>query len=373
MVFPNRLHPRRRAAAILTVCLLAASLFGTASASAASTGFYIHNLTSRALKVAGVEWDGGPEVGPTAPTPPKVGDVLPPGAPALHIEIAYRDAGVFQPVITSSVHLILEGVRPEEKGKYEITLYDNDPTHPGYHGNRTAQCEAPATRGCLANVPGELDQVRLLEFPGTSYTVKADEPGRQAEALRTLCTRASVDAEAVDCEFKLRSAAEIDGPTHDVGAPYANCTSAQRTGLVHYSENVKVTDSMNLEFEPKTEAVFERAQAGAAELGPESPWRNEHKFTGGREVSIPAGWIGWLQVSYPLVRFKGDYFRVHLGNTTWTLKDVYFDTPHPGVDPHFGLDARRMTAAERQELCPAGGLVRVPGLKATSKGGSGVR
>ena len=344
-------------AGILTACVLAASLVGVANASAASTGFYVHNLTSTPLKVTAVKWDGGPERGETAPEPPKVGDLLPPGASPLHIEIQYRDAGGFNEVITSSVELTFRRVGPDEdQGAITLKLFDNDPSHPGFHGNRTAECAVPAVLRCERNVQGERDQVRFLEAPGTTRT--AAGPKEQADVLRTLCTRKNIDTDVVKCGFG-PTASETYGPLHVVGTPFANCTSGQQTGMVKFSERVGVTDNLGIERGPSTEPIFERAEAGAKYIDPDFRWKDEHTFKGEESVSIPAGFVGWLLAGYPLLRHTGD-FRLHIGNTTWVLPDVYFETPDPGRPLGFDAEAAQMTPEQRAELCKGGGLVRAP-------------
>jgi hypothetical protein len=72
------------------------SLLGAASTSASRDytyppkHFHIHNLTTTPMKLIGVEWDGNPDRSETAPPPPKVGDVLTPGAPASHVAIEHK-------------------------------------------------------------------------------------------------------------------------------------------------------------------------------------------------------------------------------------------------------------------------------------------
>jgi hypothetical protein len=39
----------------------------------------------------------------------------------------------------------------------------------------------------------------------------------------------------------------------------------------------------------------------------------------------------------PIFRFTGD-FLLKLGKTSWTLRNVYFDTPHPSRQAHFVVD-----------------------------------
>ena len=45
-------------------------------------------------------------------------------------------------------------------------------------------------------------------------------------------------------------------------------------------------------------------------------------------MEVPPGWEVWLTDSPPMFRDTGD-FSITLGNTTWRLHDVYFDSPNP--------------------------------------------
>jgi hypothetical protein len=333
---------------ILTACVLAMSLIGAASASASSTGFHIYNLTSGPLKLTAIKWEGVPEKSATAPEPPKVGDILPPGAPPLHIEIEYREQGIFQPVLLSSVRLTFKSVRDGERGPIQMTLYDGNPASPGYRSGPSVECpDGPGWR-CVPNSKNDPDEVRLLEPPESNREVGAGNPDRQAELMRTLCTRAAVDAGAVRCGFA-PVAKEMYGPLHDVGEPFVNCSSQEGYATIKYSEKVGVTNSVGLKREPDTETIFQRAEAGADDRD-QAKWLNEHTFTGSEEIGIPGGWIGWLQNTYPIVRHVGD-FGLRIGNTLWALHDVYFDTPDPGRPTGHDLDDHQMTPAEREKRC----------------------
>ena len=351
------------ATGVLTACALAASLVGAASASAASTGFYIHNLTSTPLKLSRVEWNGNPDRSDTAVPPPKVGELLVPGAPDRHIEIELID---YQHM--SSVHLTYQrtgALGPD--GTIELTLYDNDPAHPGYRGNRTVKCDVPRNVVCEANVPGDRDQVRLLDPVGTGATVKADDPRKQAEVLRTLCTRESVAADAVECDFSPNASHEY-GPPHLVGHPFVNCDEAGiKTGLIKYSESVGVTNSLGIERGAETETIFERAKANAKYRQGGYEWNDEQTFRDEVPIETVHGFLSWYEARHPVIRHAGKFY-LDLGNTRWVLDDVHFETPDPLRKTLYDPMDEYMTPERRDELCNASeGLVRAPARYATIK------
>lgn len=57
-------------------------------------------------------------------------------------------------------------------------------------------------------------------------------------------------------------------------------------------------------------------------------WTGEHTFIQEVTVHCRAGHRCWIMATAPLLRSTGD-FTLKLANTTWHLRDVYFDTPDP--------------------------------------------
>jgi hypothetical protein len=354
---------------VLAGCALALSLWGAASASARTNGFWIYNLTSDPLKLIAVKWHGYADNGRGHPEPPEVGEVLAPGLPPRHIEI-YDQGGDIQ----SSVALTYSALGPDDPRRtITLTLIDHDSS-----GDEKATCEgSPEFLQCERVHKPFYGKMGIVEPPGTDRSAPADNPQKQAEVLRNLCTRTNLAGEShenafVECEFTPEPS-EIFGPFHAVGYRYANCDrSNDKTVRTQYADRVVVTNSLGLERGPETDTIFERARAGAKYANRQS-WLEEHLFRYSPDLTIPPGHLGWAVASNPLLRHKGD-FRLHIGNTTWVLRDVYFDTPYPRsgsrlIRPKIETKTEPLSAEQRAKLCDSGssnaGLVRVAARYAT--------
>ena len=78
-------------------------------------------------------------------------------------------------------------------------------------------------------------------------------------------------------------------------------------------------------------------------------WSTGHSFTTGVVNTVPAGYFGEITAIAPMIRDTGD-FTITMGNTTWNLAGVYFDTPNPDGAEHFGYDQHPLTQALKDTL-----------------------
>ncbi len=360
-----------KAIGVLVACALTASLLGAASAGAQATGaqytyppkhFHVLNLTTKPMKLIGVEWDGNPEKGENAPPPPKVGDVLAPGAPGAHISIEHKQGPQY---LLSSVHLTYRttGLNREEK-LVELSLWDSDPAKPG-PTPQTAKCDVPTHLRCEANVRFDREKVRILDPQGTGISVTPYYREEQAELLRNLCTRKNVDENVVKCDFRSTASQEY-GPLHMFGQAYANCGSSQEEKLVPYSERVVTTNSLGIGRSAETQAIFEQAKAGAKRQDPQRPWNDEHTFQGEARVIFSRNTIAWAVAKNPILRHTGTY-SMDIGNTFLALLGVFFETPDPRRPAVFDDDLEYMTEERRKDVCTSDGLVPVPARYAKVK------
>ena len=62
-------------------------------------------------------------------------------------------------------------------------------------------------------------------------------------------------------------------------------------------------------------------------------------------VHCKARYECWVTGTAPMLRTTGD-FTVKLGNTTWILRGVYFDTPNPDGNPSYAVDDAPLTRSE---------------------------
>ena len=78
-------------------------------------------------------------------------------------------------------------------------------------------------------------------------------------------------------------------------------------------------------------------------------WSTGHSFTTGVTNTVPAGYFGEITAIAPMRRDTGD-FTITLGNTTWNLNGVYFDSPNPDGAEHFGYDQHKLSQLQKDTL-----------------------
>ena len=78
-------------------------------------------------------------------------------------------------------------------------------------------------------------------------------------------------------------------------------------------------------------------------------WSTGHSFTTGVVNTVPAGYYGEITTIAPMIGDTGD-FTITMGNTTWNLQGVYFDTPNPDGAEHFGYDQHQLTQTQKDTL-----------------------
>ena len=336
----------------MTACVLAGSLLGAATASASSTGFYIYNFTSAPMKLTKVDWTGNPDKTSSAPPPPKVGQVLMPGADRDHIEIAYVND-------VSSVDLVYQQA---DGPPISLRLLDHkligagggpcDGVHP-CQGGHLAQCSAPAAFQCVWDGS---ERVEFLDPPGTVRTVTGAEKQRQADVLQQLCTDRNLQSDLVTCDFEPTSERpeKTYGQTHLVGHVVPNCTSDDIDRRYVEEDETATESSFGIKFgiENQENAIFEKVKV-SIETKYEQKWETKYTFKDEVVFHIKPGDIGKVVGKNPVLRYRGD-FTFTIGNTTWLLPDVYFDSPdsaNGAGNPVWAPKTETMTDAQKKEAC----------------------
>jgi hypothetical protein len=337
--------------ALALACALAGTLLTAGLASAASRGYKIYNLSSHPLRLVGAEPVLDPHYG-APPQPghyylmdfegrPKDGDVLMPGAPPHDWELKYNFLQTFAAGLTYD---IVNGSDP--KDHYKATLKSDQTSN-------DSTCDIDRRLGvCTA----EGLKLTVSDPAGTVHDIPSGRAQEQAETLRDLCS----DSNAAACTFKAGTRTPIQTQTHLIGHPLANCREDEGEKKISLEDKVKLSSSV--EISSKTEVdVFEPVkQSITAKYGHD--WTTEHTFKKDVKIKVRPGHIGWLAGTAPVVRYRGD-FTLTLGNTTWHLRDVYFDTPDPAGNGHWATDDRELTPDEYRAQCPHGpsdGLRRAP-------------
>jgi hypothetical protein len=339
------------ASAIVLACALAATLLTAGPASAASRGYKIYNNSSHPLRLV----DAKPVLDPHYGEPPQPGhyyrmdfegrpndgDVLMPGATPHDWELKYDFLNTWA---ASLVYDIVNG--SDHKDHYAATL-KSDAT------SNDSTCDIDRRLGgCTA----EGLKLTVSDPPGTVLDIPSGRGQEQAETLRDLCNKSN----AAVCAFKAGSRTPTQTQDHLVGSPVGNCGEEDRDTKISAVDTVRLSSSINVSSETGVD-VFEVVKKSITSKYSHD-WTTERTFTKDVNPEVRPGHIGWVSHEAPILRDRGD-FTLTLGNTTWRVTDVYFDTPDPDKDETFTTDDRELTAEEYKAQCPHGpsdGLKRVP-------------
>jgi hypothetical protein len=344
----SRRRTHVRALAIALACALAGTLSAAGPASAASTGFHIYNLSGSPMKLVNVTWDGGPEKGKTAPLPPREGSMLMPGGPPLHVEIAYDRFNLSR----SSVDLGYKPMNSKSNDLIRVSLHD---------AFRGADCSVTLARSYQCRVHNS-ETITLLDPAGTVNNVSSGHSQEQADLLSQLCKNTS----SAKCTFTPVSRTKAVNRRHMVGDALTACGPHKETETtVERKDKVGFTNSVDVAVGAETEfgILGQKVKASLKiTYGHES--LSEHEFKQDVKLTVEPGDIGWVAATQPVLRDTGD-FTLEVGNTTWNLKDVSFESPDPRTDPPLGgfvTDSRTLPADEYARVCThkEPGLTQVP-------------
>ena len=337
------------ATGLLVAGILAGSLLTAASANAKSTGFHVYNLSDTALKLTDISGDATFEEGSTAPTPPKLGDVLVPGATdPLHVELTTPTTR-YGVGLNTSVALTYRVTGSDDTVEVELSNYDRFTTGPAVNVlDRSMVCTVAPGIECVPGVPVGNERrstghetLLIVDPPGTVHTVTAADKVTQAEVLGRFCTRGNLavtvslpgeifgseTVRPITCRFDPELPRFTYGPPHITrkeGSSTARGPASRFEG--RFSDKAVVTNSFGVErgHNDETDAMFARAEAAVTKA--KARWFDGYTFTGELPFTVPPASIGKIEASNPIIRHTGD-FTVTAGNTIWKLPDVYFDVP----------------------------------------------
>lgn len=341
-------------AVVLALAVAGAMLTVTAgTAEAASRGYRLYNLSSHQLvldrviqvpipgrnnAVYSMEFEGRPPAG----------SVLEPGGEPHAWELK-RDS-----LETYAAYLIYKIVGTDDVFRAQIvtTPFSN-----------TSTCTIPAEIGtCTA----EGLTITVTDRPGTVRVIGPGKSQEQAETLRALCNASN----KAECEFAPTKEAKIYAPSRIVGDPITNCQHKEAESTLEYSDRVGQSNSIGTELglEAETDFIFGKAKATVT-VTYDHEWTEEHEFKQDVKIIIEPGDMAWVAAISPIYRNTGDFI-LTLGNTTWKLQNIYFDTPDKRRSARFVTDERAITPEEYKEICthiPPGsnGLVEGPASSVT--------
>ncbi|WP_099249048.1 Ig-like domain-containing protein [Mycobacterium sp. shizuoka-1] len=261
-------------------------------------GFNIYNLSSKPLTFDHTDGDNPKSA-------PPIGTVIQPGQYA-HFEVGYA---------------------PAKSG--EVRAWFGAPD--GYYA---AQMAAAAFTGvtkvkCLASSSGscgptdwqDARTVRFFDLPGTVIEIGPDNPQAQTEVLEYVCK----DEKTGTCSFK----ATGEDKTYTAFAPYtafSNNTSLDQ----HFETLVSVDETHTNSLVVGTKLSVTLIKIVNAELSATytHTWTRTTSYSEKFPIDAKPYTRVTLSVQEPMFRDHGD-FTVQMGNTTWKITDVTFDSPDP--------------------------------------------
>ena len=285
--------------------------------------FEVTNLTSTPQKLAA--WSATRKVVEVAP----VGTILLPGATTevLLAQYAFQDnvaVAEFRPVDSNG-----NAVVAPSGGGFTVRLA----TRP--FGSTTS-----CTAGNCASydddyIFGSRDRVAiLLDPPGTVISLPSGEGQKQADALNRLCGGSG----GAKCRFVAKNwTSKAYAPwEYAEGAAVENDTTSNLTTTLMAKTTETFSTGLKLTVSAKT-TLFKIVEASvSAEFN--KTWTKSYEFSQSISPTVKPGERVFVVVRSPIQTATGD-FTVVLGNTTFNLYDVTFDTP----DSKRQLDYRAIT------------------------------
>ncbi len=305
--------------ATLTVSIFTPPQADTSTGSGATRGFNVYNLSSRPLTLLRTTGD-------KPDSAPPIGTVVQPGQFA-HFELTYHffhsdHVGAFFQDMTV----------PGPEGAY----YWANMAVEGTVAN-SVSCSAKAGVTCGPLTPTSASTIRLFDAPGTVIEIGPGKGQEQAKVLNGLCYEGS-DA---SCVFTATSQEDIYTDRKQFGSAVKNHGITEMVRSITVSETVTYTNSIQISAKASAK-VFNLVNLElSATFG--HTWTRSETFTEALQIRIPPGYESRVYSESPLYRDYGDFTLV-MGNTTWILHDVYFDSPNPTGNPVYDVVDRPIPA-----------------------------
>lgn len=164
--------------------------------------------------------------------------------------------------------------------------------------------------------------VRMVDPPGTVKTLSAGtEADKIARVLDQLCTSNS----SASCSFSPKTFQQTQTPWI-LAQSFTNNTNVQVTQALARNQTTSTQTSLKVSQSAKLN-LFKIVEAGVNRETTQT-WTTQTTWQETYTVPIPPGETGYLYYRDPIKRVTGD-FTATIGNTTWNLTDVNFDTPDP--------------------------------------------
>lgn len=161
-----------------------------------------------------------------------------------------------------------------------------------------------------------------------------DEAQRIATALKEYCNDSSV----FSCSFDATKDEKTIGGEHVIGKPVYNTTDQKQSSDFTEADTVSESDSVKVGIKLSGGVLTKLASLINIEITSEyqHTWTRTHTFQQVIKVTIDPHSVGYVYVTEPIFRTWGN-FKVTVGNTTYDLRNIYFDSPRTdGLKPYGG-------------------------------------
>lgn len=282
---------------------------------AVSTDFTFQNLTSHALKLVGYHDKNGTFLGNSGiETPIKTGMVIQPGQKFYITLTKYA-------LVSNDPEFYFDPVGAPASGRFQIRAVSKGILTNNYAVPSFATVVGP---GNWTRAPDSLDDLILLDPPGTVVTLDGGQGQRQADVLNQLSQL--VDG-AVMSTFKDTAFDDKAwSPKAVVGQTVSNHTTSELVTSFTATQQVQTAYNIKVGLEAKAKLFNIVESALKIEFG--VTLTNSQTFSQAVTVKAQPGQTVALIAQYPVLRVTGDYTAI-VGNTTYILNGVSFDSPDP--------------------------------------------
>jgi Bacterial Ig domain len=294
-----------------------------------TTNFSVTNLTGYPMKLTGYAI-GTPEVGPA------VGAILLPGA-TQKFEVEWyffgnnrvdpRYSSIEFPGVTSTV---------------PSTSYDATFETDAVVGTPSVACNVHGGGSCSKAGGG----LTFRDNAGTVINVGPDQSALQGAILKAACA----DGAKANCSFNATSQQAVQSTAHPVGNAVENTTDTAASTTVSVTDTVSESDSVSISAKVSAKLTDIVNVEISATYG--HTWTKTNTFQQSVTVPVPPHSVSTITARQPVYRVTGD-FTVQVGNTTYHLTGVTFDTPNPDGQGAYTIVNAPLTGAEQDELADA--------------------
>ncbi len=325
-------------AALVPTALAAVALF-PAAAGAATRSFHVYNASSYPLRLVSSygDFSGGH---------PAANSVLMPGVGYDDWELTYYFGSSTQGGASYQIRNDQGVAIGTFEASMQIYSINTNQTLCEVQPLRTAPGAALGTCSPAGLNFVDGNTLTYLDPPGTVHNIPASQGQAQANTLNQLCA----EDNSATCTFTPTSETHVDTPTHQVGGSVANDTdNVEVDQAITISDTVGGSNSVGVDVKVggKIAGVVDVSVTGHYS----HEWTYSHTFTQTIHTNVPAHTKVWIDATQPMLRDTGN-FAFTLGNTTWNLYGVYFDSPDPNGNSGYVIKSAPLTSKERLEALP---------------------